>query len=124
MRAVEPVDAAEQLRAAAGRLESLRDRTPGGEWETAGLLASRPEVVAHHDDGTTEHVAEARARTAAWIAGLSPRVVEPLISWLRVTAEAADDSALPPESTHAAVEFAVRVTEHVAVRAAPGPDPQ
>ncbi|MCD2195201.1 hypothetical protein LQ327_17680 [Actinomycetospora endophytica] len=112
----EPLDAGDRLRAAADRLEALRDRTPGGEWETAGLLASRPEVIARYDDGTTEHVADTRARTASWISGLSPRVVEPLITWLRVSADAADEARLPPETTAAALTFAAAVIEHVELR--------
>jgi hypothetical protein len=93
-----PATAGEPLRVAADRLDELRRRTPDGDWETAGLLASRPEVLARYADGTTEHVADARARTAAWIAGLSPRVVGPLITWLRATADAVDAGALPEET--------------------------
>ncbi|WP_211190979.1 hypothetical protein [Actinomycetospora sp. TBRC 11914] len=104
----------DELRVAAHRLADLRARTPAGEWETAGLLASRPEVIARHDDGTTEHVAETRARTAAWIVGLSPRVVEPLIGWLRATADAVDTGAIPEEATAAALTFAAAVTGHIA----------
>ena len=47
----------------------------------AGLLASRPEIVAHTDAGT-EHVAEARAASAAWIATFSPAVAAPLVASL------------------------------------------
>ena len=65
---------ADVLRAAADRLDRLAARTTAGDWRTAGLLASRPEVVAHRPDGGTEHVAEARANTAAWVAALSPAV--------------------------------------------------
>ena len=53
----------------------------------AGLLATRPEVVAYTDGGT-EHVAEARAASAAWIAALSPAVAAPLVAWLRAAAAA------------------------------------
>jgi hypothetical protein len=109
-----PASPGEELRVAAHRLEGLRARTPDGEWETAGLLASRPEVIARYDDGTTEHVAETRARTAAWIVGLSPRVVEPLIGWLLATADAVDTGALPEETTTAALTFAAAVTDHIA----------
>ncbi|SOD99375.1 hypothetical protein [Blastococcus haudaquaticus] len=74
------------LRAAADRLETLAARTTGGDWGSGGLLASRPEVVAHAEDGGTEHVAEARARTAEWIAALSPAVAPALSAWLRAAA--------------------------------------
>jgi hypothetical protein len=72
------------IRSVADRLEALAARTTGGDWRPSGLLASRPEVVAHRADGGTEHVAEARARTAAWITALSPAVAGPLVTLLRV----------------------------------------
>lgn len=72
------------IRSVADRLEALAGRTTGGDWRSAGLLASRPEVVAHRADGGTEHVAEARARTSAWITALSPAVAGPLVTLLRV----------------------------------------
>jgi hypothetical protein len=75
------------LRTAADRLESLAARTTAGDWRAGGLLASRPEVIAHRDGGT-EHVAEARAGTAAWITALSPAVGPPLADWLRAAADA------------------------------------
>jgi hypothetical protein len=75
------------LRTAADRLTALAARTTGGDWRPGGLLASRPEVVTHHPDGGTEHVAEARARTGEWIAALSPTVAAPLAAWLRSAAE-------------------------------------
>ena len=71
------------LRTAADRLEALAARTTPGDWRTGGLLATRPEVVAHSPDGSTEHVAEARAGTGAWIAALSPALAAPLAAWLR-----------------------------------------
>ncbi|WP_116450262.1 hypothetical protein [Blastococcus litoris] len=74
---------ADLLRDAADRLEALAVRTTGGDWRLAGLLATRPEVVAHAPDGGTEHVAEARARTAEWIAALSPTLAPALVAWLR-----------------------------------------
>ena len=74
------------LRTAADGLEALAARTTPGDWRPAGLLASRPEVVAHAPDGGTEHVAEARAGTAAWITALSPAVAAPLCAWLRAAA--------------------------------------
>ena len=81
----------ELLRAAADRLDRLAARTTPGDWRTGGLLATRPEVVAHREaaDGepATEHVAEARARTAAWISALSPAVGPPLAAWLRAAAD-------------------------------------
>ena len=75
------------LRTVADRLDQLVARTTPGNWRTGGLLATRPEVVAHRDGGT-EHVAEARAGTAAWITALSPAVGPPLTDWLRAAAEA------------------------------------
>ena len=74
------------VRTAAERLQSLAGRTTGGDWRIGGLLASRPEVIAHRVDGT-EHVAEARAGTAAWITTLSPAIAGPLVSWLRAAAD-------------------------------------
>jgi hypothetical protein len=74
------------LLAAADRLDSLAARTTAGSWELTGLLASRPEVVARFADGSTEHVAEARARTGEWVATLSPAVAAPLAAWLRAAA--------------------------------------
>ena len=87
---------AELLRAAADRLEALAARTTPGDWRLGGLLASRPEVIAHGRDGGTEHVAEARARTGEWITALSPAVAAPLAAWLRsaASAEPVDDAAL------------------------------
>jgi hypothetical protein len=82
------------LLAAADRLDELAARTTGGSWTVRGLLASRPEVVAVHVDGGSEHVAEARARTAEWIRTLSPAVAGPLASWLRAAAR-------PPVEPHA-----------------------
>jgi hypothetical protein len=78
---------AELLRAAADRLERLAARTTAGDWRITGLLASRPEVVAHRPDGGTEHVAEARAASAPWITALSPAVAAPLAAWLRAEAD-------------------------------------
>ena len=87
-------DDALTLRTAADRLTALASRTTIGDWRVGGLLASRPEVVAHTADGATEHVAEARAATAAWITALSPAVAGPLAAWLRATA----DSGAPDRS--------------------------
>ena len=83
------MDPADLLRTAAHRLEALAARTTPGDWRTGGLLATRPEVVAHAPDGGTEHVAEARAGTGAWIAALSPALAAPLADWLRATAATA-----------------------------------
>jgi hypothetical protein len=83
------------VRAAADRVEALAARSTGGTWTTRGLLASRPEVVAVGDDGSTEHVAEARARSAEWITTLSPALAGPLVGWLRSAAhEPVDPRAL------------------------------
>jgi hypothetical protein len=71
------------LRTAADRLERLARRTTPGDWRVRGLLATRPEVVASRPDGTTEHVAEARAGSAPWIVAASPAVAGPLVDWLR-----------------------------------------
>jgi hypothetical protein len=87
----------EMLRTAAERLESLARRTTAGDWRTGGLLASRPEVIATHGDGGTEHVAEARAGTAAWITALSPAIAGPLVNWLRSAAES--DAVDPAAAT-------------------------
>ena len=81
-----PPDGAVPLRTAADRLEALAARTTPGDWRVGGLLATRPEVVAHSPDGDTEHVAEARAGTGAWIAALSPALTAPLTGWLRAAA--------------------------------------
>ena len=97
---------ADVLRTAADRLERLAERTTPGDWRIAGLLASRPEVVAHRPDGGTEHVAEARAASAAWITALSPAVAAPLAGWLR--AEAGSPSPAPDSVTLAHVLLARR----------------
>lgn len=88
------MDDATLMRTAADRLESLAARTTGGDWRIQGLLASRPEVVAHRPDGSTEHVAEARAATGRWVAGLSPAVAAPLVALLRAVAQG-DAGATP-----------------------------
>ncbi|SFF77230.1 hypothetical protein [Blastococcus tunisiensis] len=87
-------DEASLLRTAADRLEQLAARTTPGDWRAGGLLASRPEVIAHAPDGGTEHVAEARARTGAWIAALSPGLAAPLAAWLRAAADAPGPAAV------------------------------
>jgi hypothetical protein len=91
---VTSMDDADLLRAAAARLTALAACSTAGDWRIAGLLASRPEVVAHRPDGGTEHVAEARAASARWIAGLSPAVAVPLADWLRAEADAPSEPAL------------------------------
>src|SRR3954449_9705781 len=88
------MDDAALLRTAAERLTDLALHSTPGEWRVGGLLASRPEVVAHRPDGGTEHVAEARAASARWIAGLSPAVAVPLADWLRAEADAPSEPAL------------------------------
>jgi hypothetical protein len=85
------MDDAQLLLAAADRLETLAARTTGGTWTLRGLLASRPEVVAELAGGGTEHVAEARARTAEWIRTLSPALAGPLAAWLRAAARSPVD---------------------------------
>jgi hypothetical protein len=80
------MDDRQLLRTVADRLERLAVRSTPGDWRLGGLLASRPEVVAHRSDGATEHVAEARADSARWIAAVSPVVAEPLAAWLREAA--------------------------------------
>ena len=89
------MDPEQVLWTAADRLAALAARTTDGDWRLGGLLASRPEVVAHSSDGGTEHVAEARARTAEWIVTASPALAAPLSHWLRT---AADDPAAGPEA--------------------------
>jgi hypothetical protein len=84
------------LREAAQRLETLAGRTTPGDWRLTGLLATRPEVVAVGADGGTEHVAEARAGSGAWIAALSPAVGAPLAALLRA---AADTEPIDPRAT-------------------------
>jgi hypothetical protein len=107
----DPESDGEPLRRAAHRLEALRDRTPGGEWEVAGLLATRPEVVTRFDDGTSEHIADARARTASWIIAFAPAAAEPLLDWLRTTADGLDSGEVSGESAAAAARFAAMVLE-------------
>ncbi len=92
-RVVHPRDV---LLTAADRLEALAARTTPGEWRLGGLLATRPEVIAHAADGGTEHVADARARTAEWVAALSPAVTPALVALFRQAADRqpAEPSAL------------------------------
>lgn len=87
-------DDATLLRTAADRLEHLATVTTPGEWRLAGLLATRPEVIAQRPDGRTEHVAEARTDSAAWITTLSPALAAPLAAWLRAAADAPDPAAV------------------------------
>lgn len=100
------------LRAAADRLDQLARRTTPGDWRIGGLLATRPEVIAHRDsvDGepATEHVAEGRAGSAAWIVALSPAVAPPLASWLRA---AADAGSVDPSATAVARVLLDRLPE-------------
>jgi hypothetical protein len=84
------------LQEAAARLEALAARSTAGDWRPGGLLASRPEVIAHRPDGSTEHVAEARASSAAWIVALSPAVATPLADWLRAAATGAEPEQARP----------------------------
>ncbi|MER7011501.1 hypothetical protein ABT324_08750 [Saccharopolyspora sp. NPDC000359] len=80
----------DELFEAAAGLERLAAAATGGDWRSGGLLATRPEVIAHFEGGATEHVAEARAKTARWIAALSPAVAASLVAWLRSAAQAED----------------------------------
>ncbi|SDF05526.1 hypothetical protein SAMN05660662_0898 [Blastococcus aurantiacus] len=80
------MDDATALLSAADRIEQLAGRTTPGDWRPAGLLASRPEVVAHRADGGAEHVAEARAGSGAWITAFSPALAGPLAELLRAAA--------------------------------------
>jgi len=98
----------DRLRTAADRLEQLAERSTPGDWRIGGLLATRPEVVAHRAC-ETEHVAEARAASAAWIVALSPTVGPPLAAWLRAAADA-------PSVEPAAVAVAQALLERL-----PGP---
>jgi len=107
------VDETHLLRTAADRLEALAARTTPGEWRLGGLLASRPEVIAHSPDGGTEHVADARARTGEWIAALSPAVAPALCAWLR---QAADRQPVAPEALALADQLLARLGGHRAER--------
>ena len=110
------------LRRAADHLEELRVAVPDGQWSRRGLLASRPEIVAEDPDGNTEHVAEARSRTALWIVTMSPSLAAPLVAWLRATAQELDrPGAATTASTRAAVEFAGALLERGANDARPSP---
>lgn len=84
---------AELLTSAADRLEGLAARTTSGEWRLSGLLATRPEIKSHREGGT-EHVAEARAGTGAWITALSPALAGPLAAWLRAAAVRPEPAAV------------------------------
>jgi hypothetical protein len=106
--AAAPDDAA-LLRAVADRLEALAARSTPGDWRSAGLLASRPEVVAYKDDGSTEHVAEARAGSAAWILALSPAAAGPLAGLLR----AAVGSAAQPAARDLAAALLPRLPDSI-----------
>jgi hypothetical protein len=103
------VDARDLLLTAADRVEALAARTTPGEWRLGGLLASRPEVIAHSPDGSTEHVADARARTGEWIAALSPAVAPALCAWLR---QAADRRPVAPEALALADQLLARLGGH------------
>ena len=96
------------MRTAADRLERLAMRSTPGDWRIAGLLASRPEVIAHDPEGATQHVAEARAGSAGWIAAMSPAVAEPLAAWLRA---AAARPTVDPAAVHLAKLLVSRLPE-------------
>ncbi|WP_235883725.1 hypothetical protein [Saccharopolyspora elongata] len=82
------VSGRDELLGAAEALERLAAVSTGGDWRVGGLLATRPDVVADLGGGSTEHVAEARAGSARWIAALSPALAGPLAAWLRSVARA------------------------------------
>lgn len=86
----------DELLGVAAKLERLAAVSTRGDWRVGGLLATRPEVVADLGGGHTEHIAEARAGSARWIAALSPALAEPLAAWLRAAArvEQVDAAAL------------------------------
>jgi hypothetical protein len=114
---VEVPDAAvivDRLRRAADELEALLDRVPSGRWSIRGLLATRPEIVAEDAAGGSEHVAEARQRSARWIVAMSPAVAPPLVAWLRETAEVLDrDRPGVATSTAAAAALASELLERL-----------
>lgn len=83
-------EARDELVAVAELVERLAGTTTGGDWRPGGLLASRPEVIARYEDGSTEHVAEARAGSARWIIAFSPALAPALAGWLRSAAEAGE----------------------------------
>ena len=94
----------DDLLAAAAALDRLAAAATGGDWRLRGLLATRPEVVARHDDGTTEHVAEARSRSARWIAALSPQLAPSLAEWLRSAARQDEPDPAALAFAHALLE--------------------
>jgi hypothetical protein len=79
-------DLAGLLRDAADALEQLAAHTPAGRWTLHGPSAVRPDVIAHHADGSTEYVANARARTAPWISTMSPAIAPHVVWFLRFAA--------------------------------------
>lgn len=102
------------LREAADRLTALAARSTAGDWRTGGLLASRPEVIAHRPDGSTEHVAEARAASAGWIVALSPAIAGPLAAWLRAAADSpAGGSTADGSPTGEAAAFAAALLDRL-----------
>ncbi|GDY32980.1 hypothetical protein [Gandjariella thermophila] len=78
------------LRRAADLLETLAAGSTAGRWRVGGLLATRPEIIAHQHGGT-EHVAEARSSSARWIVTMQPAVAPHLAGWLRAAARGAGD---------------------------------
>jgi hypothetical protein len=111
-----PAAAAAVLRRAADELGRLRELVPSGRWSARGLLATRPEIVAENTAGHSEHVADARRRSAEWILAMAPAVASPLIAWLRETADALEQPELGlPTSTAAAAELASHLLDRVDV---------
>ena len=64
---------------------TLAARTTAGDWRVTGLLASRPEVVAHGRTAAPSTSPRPGRATAAWIAALSPAVAGAARRrWLRI----------------------------------------
>ena len=85
------------LRTAADRLDALAARTTAGDWRAGGLLASRPEVIAHHGDGRAPSTWPRRAPAPRPGSPPSaPPSRRPWPAWLRA---AADAPAVEPAAT-------------------------
>jgi hypothetical protein len=111
------------LRRAADLIDSLAAACPEGRWRLGGLLASRPEVIAYRDGGT-EHVAEARSRSARWIVALQPAVAPHLAGWLRAEADrcaalAAEPGEHPTRLAHLVLSGAGTATADPAAPSGP-----
>lgn len=93
----------DELLEAAELIEQLAESSTRGQWQRRGLLATRPEIVARRADGSTEHVAEARAGSVRWISTLSPAIAPALAGWLR--SAACQDGQLDPNALSLAREL-------------------